>query len=76
MGGEDFSEFGRTSDKIPICQFWLGVVSPEANAAAVRSAKPLPSLHSPYFQPQVEPTLRTGITALVATVLELAPAAH
>jgi hippurate hydrolase len=75
MGGEDFSEFGRTSDKIPICQFWLGVVSPEANAAAVRSAKPLPSLHSPYFQPQVEPTLRTGITALVATVLELAPAA-
>lgn len=74
MGGEDFSEFGRTADKIPICQFWLGVVSPEANAAAVRSAKPLPSLHSPFFQPQPEPTLRTGITALVATVLELAPA--
>ncbi|MEY4326709.1 MAG: hypothetical protein RIS24_2880, partial [Verrucomicrobiota bacterium] len=65
----------RTADKIPICQFWLGVVSPDANAAAVRSAKPLPSLHSPFFQPQPEPTLRTGITALVATVLELAPAA-
>jgi hippurate hydrolase len=74
MGGEDFSEFGRTADKIPICQFWLGVVSPEANAAAVRSGKPLPSLHSPYFQTQPEPTLRTGITALVTTVLELAPA--
>jgi hippurate hydrolase len=75
MGGEDFSEFGRTSDKIPICQFWLGVVSPEANAAALRSGKPLPSLHSPYFQPQPLPTLRTGVTALVATVLELAPPA-
>ena len=75
MGGEDFSEFGRTPDKIPICQFWLGVVSPEANAAALRSGKPLPSLHSPYFQPQPLPTLRTGVTALVATVLELAPPA-
>lgn len=74
MGGEDFSEFGRTGDKIPICQFWLGVVSPELNAEAVRSGKPLPSLHSPFFQPQAEPTLRTGIKALVGTVLELAPA--
>jgi hippurate hydrolase len=74
MGGEDFSEYGRTADKIPICQFWLGVVSPEVNGEALRSGKPLPSLHSPFFRPEAEPTLRTGVTALVATVLELAPA--
>ncbi len=74
MGGEDFSEYGRTADKIPICQFWLGVVSPELNGEALRSGKPLPSLHSPFFRPEAEPTLRTGVTALVATVLELAPA--
>ena len=73
MGGEDFSEYGRTSDKIPICLFWLGVVSPEMNAEALRTGKPLPSLHSPFFQPQAEPTLRTGVTALVAAVMELAP---
>jgi len=74
MGGEDFSEFGRTADKIPICQFWLGVVSPEVNAEAIRTGKPLPSLHSPFFRPQPAPTLKAGITALVASVLELAPA--
>ncbi|MEY2789475.1 MAG: hypothetical protein RLZZ34_2618 [Verrucomicrobiota bacterium] len=74
MGGEDFSEYGRTAERIPICMFWLGVVSPEMNAEALRSGKPLPSLHSPFFQPQAEPTLRTGVTALVAAVMELAPA--
>lgn len=73
MGGEDFSEYGRTADKIPICQFWLGAVSPELNAAALRSGKPLPSLHSPFFQPQPVPTLRAGVTSFVAAVLELAP---
>jgi hippurate hydrolase len=73
MGGEDFSEYGRTADKIPICQFWLGAVSPELNAAALRSGKPLPSLHSPFFQPQPIPTLRAGVTSFVAAVLELAP---
>jgi hippurate hydrolase len=43
------------------------------NAEALRTGKPLPSLHSPFFQPQAEPTLRTGVTALVAAVMELAP---
>src|SRR6185436_4467553 len=28
MGGEDFSEYGRTAEKIPICMFWLGAVDP------------------------------------------------
>lgn len=74
MGGEDFSEYGRTADKIPICQFWLGIVSPEQNEAAVKSGKPLPSLHSPFFRPLPEPSIKTGVTALTAAVLELAPA--
>jgi len=74
MGGEDFSEYGRTADKIPICQFWLGIVSPEMNEAAVKSGKPLPSLHSPFFRPLPEPSIRTAVTALSAAVIELAPA--
>jgi len=74
MGGEDFSEYGRTSEKIPICQFWLGIVSPEMNEAAVKSGKPLPTLHSPFFRPLPEPSIRTAVTALSAAVIELAPA--
>ena len=43
-------------------------------AEAIRTGKPLPSLHSPFFRPQPAPTLKAGITALVASILELAPA--
>ena len=72
MGGEDFSEYGRTTDKIPICLFWLGAVKPEWLAESEKSGKPLPSLHSSQFAPAPEPTLKTGVTAMTAAVLELA----
>lgn len=72
MGGEDFSEFGRTKEKVPICSFWLGAVKAEAVAASQATGKPLPSLHSSLFAPVPEPTIKTGITAMTAAVLELA----
>jgi amidohydrolase len=72
MGGEDFSEFGRTSDKIPICMLWLGTVEPDAYAAFVKTGKALPSLHSNFFRPALQPTIKTGVTAMTAAVLELA----
>jgi amidohydrolase len=71
MGGEDFSEFGRTADKIPICMFGVGGVTREVFDEAARAGKPLPSLHSPFWAPDPEPTLKTGITAMTAAVLEL-----
>jgi hippurate hydrolase len=71
MGGEDFSEFGRTADKIPICQFSLGAVNPAALKESERTGKPLPSLHSPLFAPVPEPTIKTGVTAMTAAVLEV-----
>lgn len=71
MGGEDFSEYGRTTDKIPSCIFWLGAVEPERVAESERTGKPLPSLHSPQFKPVPEPTLKTGIAASTAAILEL-----
>jgi hippurate hydrolase len=71
MGGEDFSEFGRTADKIPICMFWLGAVAPELVAESERTGKPMPSLHSSLFKPLPEPTIRTGVTAMTAALLEL-----
>lgn len=71
MGGEDFSEYGRTADKIPICMFQVGGVKPEALTQSERTGKTLPSLHSPFWAPDPEPTIKTGITAMVAAVLEL-----
>jgi hippurate hydrolase len=72
MGGEDFGEYGRTTDKIPICIFWLGAVEPERMTESARSGRALPPLHSSLFRPAPEPTLKTGVTAMTAAVLGLA----
>ena len=72
MGGEDFSEYGRTPDKIPICIFWLGAVKPELVQESEKTGKALPSLHSSQFAPLPEPTIKTGVIAMTAAVLELA----
>jgi hippurate hydrolase len=71
MGGEDFSEYGRTEHKIPICMFVVGGVRAEAFKKSNETGQPLPSLHSPYWAPDPAPTIRTGITAMIAAVLEL-----
>ena len=71
MGGEDFSEFGRTVEKVPICLFWLGAVDPAKVAESERTGTPLPSLHSSKFAPVPEPTIKTGIAAMSAAALDL-----
>jgi len=71
MGGEDFSRFGRTEPPIPGFMFRLGTVPADQFAAAQRGELTLPSLHSPFYAPDVEPTLVTGVTAMVSAALEL-----
>jgi amidohydrolase len=71
MVSEDFSLFGRTVEKIPICLFRLGAVAPEKVAESQRTGVPLPSLHSSKFAPVPEPTIKTGVTAMIAATLEL-----
>src|SRR5262249_16919688 len=71
MGGEDFGQFGRTTDRVPLCLFRVGVVSPADYAAAEKSGLPLPSLHSRKFAPVPEPTLKAGVTAMTAIALDL-----
>ena len=71
MAGEDFSEFGRTAEKVPICLFWLGAVDPVKFAEHERTGAPLPSLHSSKFAPLPEPTIRTGVAAMSAAALDL-----
>ena len=71
MGGEDFSEFGRTEPKVPICTMNVGAVSPEALKESKQTGKSLPSLHSPLWAPVPEPSIKSGVTTFVAWVLEL-----
>ncbi len=71
MGGEDFSEFGRTTEKVPLCLFRIGAVAPEKVAESARTGVALPSLHSSKFAPVPEPTIKTGITAVTAAALDL-----
>ncbi len=72
MGGEDFSRYGRTEDKVPICIFWIGAVERKTYQKSLRSGESLPSLHSSRFAPDPEPTIKTGITNFTSAVLELA----
>jgi hippurate hydrolase len=70
MASEDFGNLSL-DHQIPSVMFWLGAVEPAKVAASKKSGKPLPSLHSSLFEPLPEPTLRTGIRAMTAAVLEL-----
>ncbi|MFY0530374.1 amidohydrolase [Archangium gephyra] len=69
MGGEDFSEYGLAG--VPAVMLWLGTVEPKRHAAAKAAGETLPSLHSPLFAPDRERTLRTGVTTLTTSALEL-----
>ena len=71
MGGEDFSEYSLPDHSIPAVDFHVGAVATEKIAESKKSGTPLPSLHSSKFAPVPEPTIRTGIIAMTAAVLEL-----
>lgn len=61
MGGEDFSNYARTAEKIPSVLFWVGGVAPDKYAEAKASGESLPSLHSSTFAPDYERAIPTGI---------------
>jgi amidohydrolase len=71
MGGEDFGRFGLEGHQIPTMMFWVGAADPAKLAESRRTGVSLPSAHSPFFAPLPEPTIRTGIKAMTAAVLEL-----
>lgn len=70
MASEDFG-YLSLDRKIPSMIFWLGAVDPAKVKQSKDTGTPLPSLHSPLFAPVPEPTLRTGVKAMTAAVLEL-----
>lgn len=71
MGGEDFGEFGQVTPKIPSLIFWLGAVNPDVYTKAKKDGASLPTLHSPTFLPDAEPTIETGVKAMTAVAMGL-----
>ena len=71
MGGEDFGRYGRTEHQVPVCMLWLGAVAPKQYERFLKGEIELPSLHSSKFAPLPEPTIRTGVTAMTQTLLDL-----
>lgn len=67
---EDFGEFGRAA-KAPSIQLRLGMVEPAEYAAAKAAGKSTPGSHTANFAPDRERTIRTGVAALAASVMEL-----
>jgi hippurate hydrolase len=78
MGGEDFSRYAAAevfaryglTKEVPACIFYVGAADP-AKLAEARRAGRLPTTHQNTFAPVAEPTLRTGVRAMTAAVLEL-----
>jgi hippurate hydrolase len=66
---EDYSEFVLAG--VPSVYFALGGYSPETMLKAKADGKPLPVNHSPFFAPDPEPTIRTGVEAMTLAVLNV-----
>ncbi|MAK60835.1 MAG: peptidase M20 [Ponticaulis sp.] len=69
MGGEDFSQYGRTVEDIPGVLFWIGAVDPETYEKSLGASLPLPSLHSSFFAPDYEKTIETGVSAMTSSAM-------
>jgi hippurate hydrolase len=69
MGGEDFSRYGLAG--VPIFMFRLGSVAPERMDEFARREMTPPSLHSAEYYPEPRQTLKTGLVATVAALMEL-----
>jgi metal-dependent amidase/aminoacylase/carboxypeptidase family protein len=69
MASDDFAEYRFAG--IPSVMLELGAVNPEKYAEAKKNGEALPGPHSPYFAPDREPSLKTGIEVEMAAILEL-----
>ena len=69
MASDDFAEYRYGG--VPSVMLELGAVNPEKYAAAKKSGEALTGPHSPYFAPDREPSLKTGIEVEMAAILEL-----
>ena len=71
MGGEDFSRYGRTEEKVPVFMYGLGIVGLEKMEQAKKTGEKLPSLHSDLMIPDPEPSIFNGVKAMTNAVITL-----
>ncbi len=69
MGGEDFSRYHLADKSIESLIFWVGGVHRDKWKAAGGDISKLPSLHSPFWAPDPEPTIATATEAMVTAAL-------
>lgn len=72
MAAEDFSDYQRAG--VPTLMLRIGAVKQSTYDAATQSGAALPSLHSPLFAPDPEPTIKAAAAAEVIALRELMPA--
>lgn len=63
---EDFARYGSTEHDVPTVLFWLGTVTQEK----IDSNK-LPGLHSPFYYPEPEASIETGVNVTTNLLLDL-----
>ena len=66
MLGEDFAMYGQTPEKVPTVLYWLGTAPKERLAS-----NNIPGLHSPYYYPVPENSIKTAITVNTNSLLDL-----
>jgi len=74
MAGEDFAYFVTPDQGVPGYYFSVGGASPEVMAAARNGGPTVPGHHSPLFKVDPRGSITTGTEAMIAAVLDLAPA--
>ncbi|WP_290798165.1 M20 metallopeptidase family protein [Flavihumibacter sp. UBA7668] len=71
MIGEDFGVYGQQAQRIPSYIMWLGTVTPERKKLALSGAMELPSLHSPRFAPDFDPSIEGAVKTMSLSLLNL-----
>ena len=71
-GSEDVSWFARDTGAPLVFWFWGGVDPARFQAAMAAGTldKDIPTNHSPFFAPEIHPTIEVGVTALSAAARE------
>ena len=71
MVGEDFARYGSTDHDIPTVMYWLGTVPKERIEKYNLGEYALPALHSPFYYPEIENSIRTGVLVSSESLIEL-----
>ena len=71
MVGEDFARYGSTDHDIPTVMYWLGTVPKERIEKYNLGEYALPALHSPFYYPEIENSIRTGVLVSTESLKEL-----